>query len=107
MLMDEPDSALDFNNRHHTLSIIKEIINEKQYASLVTMHDPNFALKYADKIIILNKGEITHTFSSLSISYFSGNATRFQRIHHMFYFTNCKKESRSGFSTSAQYIEYK
>ncbi|WP_353095483.1 ABC transporter ATP-binding protein [Tissierella praeacuta] len=54
MLFDEPDSALDFNNRHMVLSKIKQVIKCENKSGLITLHDPNMALNYCDKIIILN-----------------------------------------------------
>src|SRR5690606_19485632 len=54
MLFDEPDSALDFNNKHMILSKIKEIIKNENKTGIITLHDPNFALEYCDKIIIIN-----------------------------------------------------
>lgn len=53
MLFDEPDSALDFNNSHMVLSKIREIVKEQNKAGLITLHDPNMALNYCDRIIIL------------------------------------------------------
>jgi len=44
MLMDEPDSALDFSNRHKTLKRIRKLIHSEKKAGLVTLHDPNLAL---------------------------------------------------------------
>jgi len=78
MLMDEPDSALDFPNKYMILSeaggrgceaggrgyCFTEV---KQYprplASLVTLHDPNLALKFCDKLILLSSGEIAAELS--------------------------------------------
>lgn len=53
MLFDEPDSALDFNNSHMVLSKIREVVKEENKAGLITLHDPNMALNYCDRIIIL------------------------------------------------------
>lgn len=53
MFFDEPESALDFNNSHMILSTIKEVIETKDKAGLITLHDPNMALTYCDRIIIL------------------------------------------------------
>ena len=53
MLFDEPDSALDFNNSHMVLSKIRAVVKEQNKAGLITLHDPNMALNYCDRIIIL------------------------------------------------------
>ena len=58
MLMDEPDSALDFLNRHMVLSKISELIKEENKAGLITLHDPNFAMAYCDRLFMLKQGNI-------------------------------------------------
>lgn len=63
MLMDEPDSALDFLNRHKMLGRIRQLIQEEGKAALVTLHDPNFALAYCHRIFLLQEGKIVDQFS--------------------------------------------
>ncbi len=58
MLMDEPDSALDFLNRHMVLNKIHEVVKEEKKAGLITLHDPNFAMAYCDRLILLKKGNL-------------------------------------------------
>lgn len=42
MLMDEPDSALDFLNKHIVLEKIRTVVRDGNKAGLITMHDPQF-----------------------------------------------------------------
>ena len=58
MLMDEPDSALDFLNRHMVLSKIRELIKEENKAGLITLHDSNFAMAYCDRLLLLKEGRL-------------------------------------------------
>ncbi|MDY6064913.1 MAG: ABC transporter ATP-binding protein [Finegoldia sp.] len=58
MLMDEPDSALDFLNKHLVLKKIKRVIKDENKIGLITMHDPNFAMEYCDRLFLLRDGEI-------------------------------------------------
>lgn len=58
MLMDEPDSALDFRNRHMVLTEITQLIRQQARAGLITMHDPNFAMAYCDRLLLLQDGDI-------------------------------------------------
>jgi iron complex transport system ATP-binding protein len=58
MLMDEPDSALDFPNKHKTLARIQKLVRDERKACLVTLHDPNLAMNFCDKLILLDNGEI-------------------------------------------------
>lgn len=56
ILLDEPDSSLDYSNRHKILAMIKRIINTQEKSGVITIHDPNFAMKYCDRLLILNGG---------------------------------------------------
>ncbi len=58
MVMDEPDSALDFVNRHMVLSKICQILRGQGRAGLISLHDPNFALTYCDRLVLMRGGEI-------------------------------------------------
>ncbi|MDR2598792.1 MAG: ABC transporter ATP-binding protein [Oscillospiraceae bacterium] len=58
MLMDEPDSALDFSNTHSALSNIRKLVHNENKTCLITLHDPNLALSYCDRIILIDKGKI-------------------------------------------------
>ena len=58
MLLDEPTNHLDFNNQYRLLAKIKELCRDRQTCVIATMHDPNLARLYADKIIMLKEGHI-------------------------------------------------
>ncbi len=58
MLMDEPDSALDFVNRNMVLHQIRTIIHTQNRGGLITLHDPNFALAYCDRLLMMKNGSI-------------------------------------------------
>lgn len=58
LLMDEPDSALDFCNRHMVLGKIRDTVHEEKKAGLITLHDPNFAMNYCDRLVLLRDGRI-------------------------------------------------
>ena len=58
MFMDEPDSALDFPARHLMLERIRQLIHNEGKAALVTLHDPNLALNYCDRLLVLHDGAI-------------------------------------------------
>lgn len=58
MLMDEPDSALDFTNRHRMLRLIRRSIHRQQRGGLITLHDPNFAMAYCDRLCLLQDGVV-------------------------------------------------
>lgn len=68
ILLDEPTSSLDMKNQAEILGIIKHIVKEHQVAVVMTMHDLNTALRYADKYIFLQKGAIFNTGKVQQIS---------------------------------------
>lgn len=58
LLLDEPESALDFHFRHKILDILKSWVAEKQSAAILSLHDPMLALNYCDKLILLSDSNI-------------------------------------------------
>ena len=58
MLMDEPDSALDFLNRQIVLEKIRRVVHTERKAGLITLHDPNFAMRYCDRLLLLEAGRL-------------------------------------------------
>lgn len=53
LLMDEPTSCLDLRNQLDVLRIIRKITQERQMSTVVTLHDLNLALRFADTFILL------------------------------------------------------
>jgi iron complex transport system ATP-binding protein len=58
LLLDEPTSSLDLKNQVEILAIIRQIVLEHRIAAVMTMHDLNQALRYADKFILLKEGRV-------------------------------------------------
>ncbi|AIF69608.1 iron ABC transporter permease [Palaeococcus pacificus DY20341] len=56
ILLDEPTSHLDINHALQIMEILNALKDEK--IVIVVMHDLNLALKYADRLLLLNKGTI-------------------------------------------------
>ena len=56
LLLDEPESALDFHFRYHILDRLRSWIHENNSSALVTLHDPMLALNYCDKLLLLSDG---------------------------------------------------
>lgn len=55
LMMDEPTSALDFGNQARVLRLIKELTGEG-YCVLLSTHNPQLALLYADRVLALSEG---------------------------------------------------
>ncbi|MBA4603101.1 ABC transporter ATP-binding protein [Thermoactinomyces mirandus] len=58
LLLDEPTSSLDLKNQFEVAKIIKKVVKEQQIAAVVTMHDLNLAIRFADKFLLLKDGKI-------------------------------------------------
>ena len=56
--LDEPTSNLDLRNQLEVLDIIREMAADRGVAAIVTMHDLNLALRFADKFILMRGGTI-------------------------------------------------
>lgn len=61
LLLDEPESALDFRFRYGIMKIIKKWVTEGEGAAIMTLHDGNLALNYCDRLILINGGEVIGT----------------------------------------------
>ena len=61
LLLDEPDSALDYSNRHTMLQWLKERAQTEGAGILLCSHDANIALRYADKLLLLRDGRLFQT----------------------------------------------
>lgn len=55
LLMDEPTSSLDYGNQLNVLSTVKELTAEG-YTVLLSTHNPQHALWYADRVLALKDG---------------------------------------------------
>ena len=58
LLLDEPTSALDLHKQFKLLTLLKRLTQENQFTTLVTLHHLDLAAKFADEIIVLQKGEV-------------------------------------------------
>lgn len=58
MLMDEPDSALDYVNKNMVLEKIASIIRSEKKCGLISIHDPLSAIKHCDRLLFMKNGKI-------------------------------------------------
>lgn len=58
LLFDEPTSSLDLRNQVNILSIIRDIVDQHRIAAVMTMHDLNSALRYADRYYFLKDRKV-------------------------------------------------
>ena len=54
LLLDEPESALDFRFRYQMLSLLRGWVASGQRSAVVTLHDPSLALNFCDQLLLLD-----------------------------------------------------
>ena len=58
LILDEPTSHLDFRNQILILRQIREIVRQKNLTVLMTLHDPNLAMQFSDRVALIHDGRI-------------------------------------------------
>lgn len=58
LLLDEPESALDFRFRHQMLSLLRHWVTDENSSAIVTLHDPALALNFCDKLLLVSGGSV-------------------------------------------------
>ena len=57
LLLDEPESALDFHFRYRMLEIIRRWVRKEDRMALIALHDPMLALNDCDELLLLKDGQ--------------------------------------------------
>ena len=55
LVLDEPESHLDFRNQIRLLKLIKKVVSEHQIACIINTHYPNHALRIADQCFLMGE----------------------------------------------------
>lgn len=58
LIMDEPESALDFRYRYRLMDAVRASLRERSSVGLVALHDPALALNGCDQLILLEAGRL-------------------------------------------------
>ena len=56
LLLDEPTSALDMKNQVEILTLLREIVRERNIMAILSIHDINLAIRHADRFLLLREG---------------------------------------------------
>lgn len=59
LLLDEPSSALDFENAHRLFSQVRRIALAQQKSVVIVLHDPALALGLCDRLARMENGRLT------------------------------------------------
>lgn len=77
MMMDEPCTYLDYQRQHLFLQETKRLCTKKK-SILISIHDPNLALQYADEILLIHHGQLlahlckeTHDMQKECVRYYN------------------------------------
>ncbi len=57
-LFDEPTSALDIRYQIEVMETMRRITREQKSSMIVAVHDLNLAYRYADAVVVLNRGKM-------------------------------------------------
>ena len=57
LLLDEPVNHLDIRNQLEILQLIQALTKKRKMAILIVLHDLNYALRYADQVLLLHHGQ--------------------------------------------------
>lgn len=58
VILDEPTSHLDFRNQMRVLTTIRSIAKDRKVTVLLTIHDPNLTMLFADFVVVLREGSV-------------------------------------------------
>ncbi|EGY28167.1 HmuV [Candidatus Regiella insecticola 5.15] len=58
LFLDEPTSALDLHHQQHTLRLLRRLTQQQSLAVCCILHDLNLAALYANRIMLLHRGEL-------------------------------------------------
>jgi len=63
LLLDEPESALDFRLRYRMFELLRDWVSQQNRAAIVTLHDPGLALNCCDRLLLLSGGAVVGLLS--------------------------------------------
>ena len=58
LLLDEPTNHLDLKHQVEVLNLLRKQVRSKGLCAVMAMHDLNLAIRYSDKILMLNHGKV-------------------------------------------------
>jgi iron complex transport system ATP-binding protein len=58
LLLDEPTSNLDLKNQLQVMQFIRTAVTERGLAAIISVHDLNLALRFADQFLLLKDGVV-------------------------------------------------
>lgn len=79
LLLDEPTSALDIGHQQQALELVTELRCDEQMTVVAAMHDLTLASIYADRLVMLDRGEVVATGAARDVL----TAERLGEVYHV------------------------
>ena len=67
LFLDEPTSALDLRHQHSIIRLVKSFAREYQIGTIAVLHDVNLAMRYADRVWLMNEGRLIASGDPLEV----------------------------------------
>jgi iron complex transport system ATP-binding protein len=91
LLLDEPESHLDFRNQTMLLSLLRNLVDRRKIVCIMNTHYPDHALKISDKTLLL--GRKKHIFGKTKEIITRNNLKEYFGVNvELLPFHNCKGE---------------
>ncbi len=58
LLLDEPTSNLDVRNQLEVMGLVTDAVKHRGVCAMIAIHDLNLALRFADTVLFLKKGQV-------------------------------------------------
>jgi iron complex transport system ATP-binding protein len=58
LLLDEPTTYLDFRNQNQVLQQVKSLVEKRDIAVVITLHDPNLVIQHAHRVLLMQEGRV-------------------------------------------------
>ncbi|MBW6464802.1 MAG: ABC transporter ATP-binding protein [Bacillota bacterium] len=58
LLLDEPTTYLDFRNQNQVLQQVRGLVEKRDLAVIITLHDPNLVIQHAHRVLLMQEGQV-------------------------------------------------
>lgn len=69
MILDEPESGLDYGRRYQIFAKLREYLTKYQKNAIMSIHDPLLADRFADRIILIQGGKVLDCIEKTQTDY--------------------------------------
>lgn len=107
LILDEPCTYLDYHRQYTFLQLVKEMLRKKNMGAVISIHDPNLALLFADHVVFLHERQIYKEKKTESLSDKREMAEVFNEIYHQaFHISEEKDEIMLQWKTQQKGVPY-